>query len=403
MTWPPPTQRLDRLDSGLLQFTAEVTALDGNRVALHRSAFYPESGGQPADVGRLHWADAQAEVTDVHGDGGLVWHTLSGPVPGLGTQISGEVDARVRWRHMQRHTGEHLLAQAFVRVNPAFGVEAVSMRSPLCTLDLRGQPSEADARAAEDLLMAVIARNLPVRTFEVSDAELGQYPLRRAPKVSGLVRLVGVHDQGEPGGWWEMSACGGTHLPSTAFVAPVVVLDLSRSRGGLTRVGFMAGDEATEHLRDTYGLARQAAQQLSVPVERLPDRVEDALTGDAALRRQLDEARNGWASALVQAAPVHTVGTIFLRTLELPDSAMLTPALQQMAQLTRTVGVAYARDGRCGVSSSLADHPAQTLLRQWLAEAGGRGGGKDDLAQGQTADLAKFLTAVETWPRAQPG
>lgn len=391
------TTRLDRLDPRSLHFEALVIAVQGARVALDRSAFYPEGGGQAPDVGVLRWAGEQAEVTDVQDEAGMVWHRLSGAVPGLGQPVSGEVSARVRRRHMQRHTGEHLLAQAFLRVDPAFRVEAVAMRSPLCTLDLRGEPSETDVRTAENLLMDILARDLPIQTFEVSEDELGRYPLRRAAKVGGLVRLVGVQDAREPGGWWELSACGGTHLPSTAVAAPVVVLDLSRARGGLTRVSFMAGDEATEHLRDTHALARHAAQRLSVPIERLPERIEATLAGELALRRALDEARTGWAGALLDTAPVQVLGTGAMRTVRLPDSALLAPALHRLAGLPHSLGVACAEDGRCGVASSLPAHPAHTLLRQWLTEAGGRGGGTSDMAQGQTTDVTKFGALLEAW------
>lgn len=51
------------------------------RLALDGTVFYPEGGGQPADLGVLTLPDGRdLAVVDVHEQGGLIWHTLA-PVP----------------------------------------------------------------------------------------------------------------------------------------------------------------------------------------------------------------------------------------------------------------------------------------------------------------------------------
>ncbi|WP_309572786.1 alanyl-tRNA editing protein, partial [Deinococcus sp.] len=228
-----------------LDFTATVTAVDGLRAELDATAFYPEGGGQSGDVGRLRWNGGEEAVTATRRDRatGCIWHELDGAPPPVGTSVAGDVDADARWRHAQRHSGEHLLAQAFARVNPVFAVEAVSMTSPECTLDLRGDPGETHVRAAEALLRETLGRgDLILHTPVVAEEELGAYPLRRTTKVRGQVRLVIYEDAaGTP---FDVSACGGTHVPRAAMAAPVVVLRTERVKGGLTRVVFMAGEEA---------------------------------------------------------------------------------------------------------------------------------------------------------------
>lgn len=389
------TRLLFRENPRATTFSARVEEVDGARVRLDRTLFYPEGGGQSPDLGTLAWEGHTAQVSDVQkGAGGAVWHTLEGGLPGLGQAVEGEIDWRTRYRHMQRHSAEHLLAQAYLRVNPAFRVRSVSMRSPLCTLDFEGEPTEADARAAETLLQGVIARDLPIEVFEVEDRELGNYPLRRPALVTGRVRLVGLRE-GE--GWWELIACGGTHLPSTAFVAPMVVLGQERVRG-LTRVSFMAGEEATEYLGEVYRAASGAARTLSVPVERLQERLEASLSEHEGLRRELEAALAGWAAALVgQATALAAPNGAALRVVELAHSGLVTPALKAAAGLSATVTAVVAPDGRCGVASGSPDLHAGELMRGWLAASGGRGGGKADLAQGQTSDPAAFLLAARSW------
>src|SRR5436309_2667162 len=82
-------------DAYLSAFTAAVTAVDGQRVALDRTAFYPTGGGQPHDTGRL----GGAQVVDVRKEGDVVWHTVDGPVAGVRvvkTESKGKGNKRIR-------------------------------------------------------------------------------------------------------------------------------------------------------------------------------------------------------------------------------------------------------------------------------------------------------------------
>ena len=72
------TDRLYYADSYLTEFDAQVLEVQGNRVRLDRSAFYPTSGGQPFDTGYL----GEARVTDVESVAGEVWHTVEGTLAG---------------------------------------------------------------------------------------------------------------------------------------------------------------------------------------------------------------------------------------------------------------------------------------------------------------------------------
>ena len=94
-------------DAYLKTFTATVTAVDGQRVALDRTAFYPTGGGQPHDTGAL----AGAAVVDVRKEGDDVWHTLAdgSAVPAVGEEVEGEIDWERRHALMRTHTALHVL------------------------------------------------------------------------------------------------------------------------------------------------------------------------------------------------------------------------------------------------------------------------------------------------------
>ena len=387
-------------ENGLqLGFRAPVTAVEGQEIALDATAFYPESGGQSSDVGTLNWDGGQAQVQHVHKDKatGVIWHHLTGDLPPVGAVVTGEVAAGPRWRHTQRHSAEHLLAQAFRRVNPVFEVASVGMTSPECHIDFVGDPAEVHIRAAEQLLRETLGRDeLTLETPIIPEDELAAYPLRRESKVGGQVRLVMFRDSA--GEYFDVSACGGTHVPRAAMCAPVVVLRSERVRGGQTRVVFMAGEEAGEYLAGVYRDARAVAQGFSAPVEQLPERV-DALRADlSAAKAEAEAVRRELARQLLAAAQPQ--GEIPLKTLTLSDPALLMPVLTQVG--AGEVVAAVEAGGRCGIASGLAEVKAGEVLRSALARTGGKGGGKPDLAQGTTAQPAGFLAAVREVLAAAP-
>src|SRR5208282_1912682 len=119
-------------------------------VVLDRTAFYPTSGGQPNDVGRL----GEARVLDVRDAGDEIAHIVDRELP-LGT-VDGCVDWARRFDHMQQHTGQHLLSAMF---QERYGLPTVSFHlgSDLCTIDLRGPEPSADMlRGAQRAGNAVI-------------------------------------------------------------------------------------------------------------------------------------------------------------------------------------------------------------------------------------------------------
>lgn len=418
MILPVPTQPLYDADPAQLTFTAlvtqvEVTGVEGGRVALSATAFYPEGGGQNADVGDLTWAGGEAQIISTQKDradkhaadkgSGVIWHTLSGDVPEVGAAVRGSVDAQSRWHNMQRHSGEHLLAQAFFRLDPKFAVAAVSMRNAECTIDLEGQPTESDVRAAEVLLQETLGRRrLRLRTLEVPEAELKRYPLRRTTKITGTVRLVIFEDEAgasPEAQFFDVSACGGLHVPWAAMAGPVVVLRTERVKGGLTRVVFMVGEAAAAHLASTYQAARTLAATFSAGPGDLAARVEALRSAQRESGTQLSALRSALIRHDVAAAPAETLGAVRLRVLSLTDPALLPVALS--AVLEGEVLLVTVPGGRVGLGSA-SDVHAGEALRKALAVSGGQGGGKPDAAQGQTPDLAGFAAALKaalaTWP-----
>ncbi|MFU8889971.1 MAG: DHHA1 domain-containing protein [Trueperaceae bacterium] len=399
--------RLDQLDAYALTFGAPVVATrvvdDDPRqawVRLAASAFYPTSGGQPHDLGRLDGVD----VIDVAIDESGVWHRVAAPVGTwpVGQLARGEVDGQRRARHRQRHSAQHLLSQAFVRTDPAFATRAVSLASADCTVDLAGEPDEKAIAAAERLANEAAYAGWPVVATEVDEAELGRYPLRRPPKVTGRVRLVAmgpdVHD--DPASAWELSACGGTHVRNTAEVAPITVLRSERVRGGLTRITFRAGWEAWEDHRYKHAVASHTAASLSTGVPELGAKVT-ALADEATdLRRALAETRALLAEHLADdllgddPAP----GALLVAELDEREAELLAPLADALAGRGATAALAVARGGKAEiVLASGSGVDVRPALAAALVHLSGRGGGRPERAQGAgpaTDGVAAALAAA---------
>lgn len=372
--------RPDQRDSYLQRFRSRVLEVDAASdevwVRLEESAFYPSSGGQPHDTGRIDgWP-----VIDVASRGGEVWHRLEGDPPAVGREVTGVLDWERRYRHMQRHSAQHLLSQAFVRVSPAFETRSVSLRGPDCTLDLAGDPGDDELRSAEHLANTFGYAALPVTSFEVTEAELADYALRRPPKVRGRIRLVAMGDV-------EIAACGGTHVASTAETLPIKLLTSERVRGGLRRVTFRAGWEAFDDYRERTRLTVELVQRLSTPLDDLGGRV-------VRLQEELAEARAAQAEARRRRA-VDTAEEL-LRAGRLRAGVRVVSAevddelLDVLAEvLGERGGVAALLGSRDGERVRLAfargpggDLDLRPALKAALEEVDGRGGGRPERVQG---------------------
>src|SRR5919202_3629037 len=164
------TERLYYADSHLTEFEARVTsvapAADGRSVVtLDRTAFYPTGGGQPADTGALGGARV---VECVEAEDGGVLHVVEGGAPEAGAHVRGRVDWARRLDHIQQHTGQHILSQAFVEL---YGAQTRSFRmmEEMCEIDVELQdPSDEKVETAVRRANEIIWENRPVRVHQVT-------------------------------------------------------------------------------------------------------------------------------------------------------------------------------------------------------------------------------------------
>lgn len=388
------TDRLYYADSYLEKFEARVLAFQGGAARLDRTAFYPTSGGQPYDTGTL----GGLRVTDVYADeGGEVWHAVDGVLK-PGAQVEGQIDWPRRFDHMQQHAGEHMLAGAIYR---RLGGHTIGLHlgAEISTIDVE-LPGGA-MRAAGDVLDEIedavnrdIQRDLPIRCWFPSAEQLEALPLRKPPAVRENIRVVLVGD--EKGG--ECVACGGTHPDSAGQIGLVRILDARPSRGKM-RVTFVCGMRAIKDARARARAADGAAAKLSVPFERLCEAVDGLLererAGRAALEREVRAQALSRVDDLLRTAReiagwrVVTDASEGLGAAALRDLASAitgrgrTAALLESAQPDGSFLIVFARSPGEEPGPGLGEYPSMgRLLSEAVGEAGGKGGGRPDFAQG---------------------
>ena len=350
-----------------------------HKVVLDTTAFYPTSGGQPFDLGKL----GGVTVLDViDGDDGVITHVVDAPLE-PGSTVTGVVDWARRFDHMQQHTGQHILSAAFERTCAA-RTESFHLGTTSCTIDLAREVSPAQIAAAEALACDIVFENRPVSVRFVSETEAAALPLRKDPTRTGTLRLVEIDD-------CDLSACGGTHVPATGRVGVIAVSGWERFKGG-SRIEFVCGHRAVAshaRLRDVVsGLVRQltvAPHEIGATIERFQ---AEARANQKTLR-QLRETIAAQEAALLAAA-AEDIGNFrrVVVTREGWDLASLKTLATAIAAHPRCVAVIIGSDTPVPVVAARAadvTFDAGAWIKQITAELGGRGGGRPESAQGGVA------------------
>jgi alanyl-tRNA synthetase len=388
-------KKLFREDSYLTEFRAsvlEVAVVSGNtEVVLDQSAFYPTAGGQPFDTGFLQ--DTRVlEVRESKGES-LIVHVLEGQVAlEVGAEVVGKIDWSRRFDHMQQHTGEHMLGQAFYRQNTH--VIAVNMERSICTLDLEQSITEDMALEAERICNQEIWANHQITSYEVHDSEIKGVPLRRTPKVSGMIRVVQIGD-------YDYSACGGTHLRFSSEVGMVKILKLERIKSGATRVYFICGSRCLSDYRFKHDFVSNLGLKFSTALEQVPVRTQAMLEELNSSKKELSSLRTTHAELLATSL-LEKSFPVVIHTLE--DSGLLVDLAKAIASRAGPVGILGAVDGArvllavaCGVGSN---SNANELLKVGLPFIDGKGGGKPDMAQGSGTNQSGLAAALDAMARS---
>jgi misacylated tRNA(Ala) deacylase len=230
------TELLYHKDSYLKQFEAIVTELDGERLCLDQTAFYPRGGGQPCDRGMLRSADGvTVEVTEVQRQGGHVWHTCAGHAWNVGDPLTGELDWPHRYALMRTHTTLHALSAIIWREHAAkvTGGNMEPLRGRL-DFELPKLPENFN-ETLEVLLNQELAAQREIRVQFLTRQEAGQIEDLVRTKVNLLPADITEIRTVEIDGL-DYQADGGTHVANTREIGVVRIVKTENKGKGFKRV-----------------------------------------------------------------------------------------------------------------------------------------------------------------------
>jgi alanyl-tRNA synthetase len=394
------TDRLYYTDAYRQAFDADVTACtaagDRFEVTLSATAFYPSSGGQPHDLGRLG-GRAVVDVVD-HDDGRLV-HVVDGPLD-VGAHVEGTVNWPRRFDHMQQHTGQHVLSAAFDRVCQA-RTESFHLGTATATIDLHRQVTPTEIAAAEAEANRVVWDDGEVRVRFVSAEEAAALPLRKDSGRSGTLRLVEVAN-------FDLSACGGTHVARTGGIGLIAATGWEKFKAG-TRVEFVCGGRALARLRDWRDALAATNRLLSVSPAELAPAIERLQAENKTIAR----GARGFQEQLATYVAAELVGSgdrvgdrvVVARAMDGWDAVGLKAIATAVARHPGTaVAVFSTTSPALAVVARAVDGrvDAAAVLKALVEKFGGKGGGKPDLAQGGglTGDTADIVAAAASLLRS---
>jgi Ser-tRNA(Ala) deacylase AlaX len=212
------TKRLFWEDMYLREFDATVVSVDGNRVVLDRTAFYPRGGGLVSDVGRL----GDANVTEVVKENEEVFHTVDNPGAfRVGDTVHGVIDWERRYKVMKMHTTAHIMCAIVNRETGALitGNQINPDESRIdFNLELFDREKIADyTKAANE----VVARGLEVKSYFMNREEALKMPglvklANALPPSVDVLRIVQIGDV-------DTQADGGVHVGNTREIGEIVV------------------------------------------------------------------------------------------------------------------------------------------------------------------------------------
>jgi alanyl-tRNA synthetase len=392
-----PTERLYFKDSSLLEFSATVTGTidrDGDEhVVLDRTAFYPTGGGQPNDTGRLN----EVPVLDViEEESGLILHKISNPKSfAIGSTVWGFIDRERRLDHMQQHSGQHILSQAFVQ---ACGAQTRSFHlgSQTSTIDIEiASPGEADIRAAEEIANTVVFEDREMRVHIVNEDEAANLPLRKESAVKGTIRVIEVVD-------FDWSPCGGTHAARAGQVGLIAVKSWERSKK-MTRVEFVCGRRALLDYRLANTIGVEVARMFSADRNSAAELVDRTLKENKAIKKRIREllelAMTGEASKLLSTAESvqdFKLVRVLFKERDAEELRVLGSKIVESEPAVAILGGTDAGTARLVFASSkgLSQNVGE-LMTEACSIVGGRGGGRPEFAQGGGPNTEKIAEALE--------
>lgn len=376
-------------------------------IALDKTPFYGESGGQVGDTGTLTADGVEFEVLDTQKDGDLWLHIgrLKKGKLSVGQTVTATVDAERRSGIRRAHSATHILHHA---LRQTLGGQATQRGSkvdrdvlrfdfthnkPVSDEELQTIETEINARIAEG--SAVTTKLMPIAEAR----ELGAMALF-GEKYPDNVRVVRMGD-------WSIELCGGTHLSNSGQVGFCKIVAEEPVAKGVRRISAVTGPKALEKTRQLESLVKELCAQLKAPADELPKRLTALQDELRDTKRELAKLNSQAAAGAIDdwIAQAESINGVRIVT-HLAENAT-RDSIREMIDLIRdkaapaAILIGAVIDGKVSLSAAVSkDLIAKGLHSGDCVKAaakivGGGGGGRPDMAEAGGKDPSKLADALK--------
>ncbi|NJK30860.1 MAG: alanine--tRNA ligase [Acaryochloris sp. SU_5_25] len=400
--------------------TAEVVALlvDGEavdqasagttvQIALDRTPFYAESGGQIGDRGYLNGKKAVVRIEDVHKESDIFIHygRIERGTLKTGERLTAQIDLACRRQVQAHHTATHLLQAALKNIVD----ESIGQAGSLVAFDrLRFDFNYAKPITAEQI--EAIETQINTWIAEAHATETTVMPIAEA-KAKGAVAMFGekygaqVRVMDVPG--VSMELCGGTHVRNTAEIGLFKIVSEVGIAAGVRRIEAIAGPAVLDYLNLRDAVVRELSDRFKAKPEELPERITHLQTELKTSQKQLEALKAELAlvkseQLLSQAVAVGAV-KVLVAQLESVDPESLKTAAERLLQKLGEGAVVLGsvpEPGKVSLVAAFSPAVIKTGLQAGkfvgaiAKQCGGGGGGRPNLAQAGGRDPSKLADAL---------
>ncbi|MCC0636993.1 MULTISPECIES: alanine--tRNA ligase [unclassified Clostridioides] len=384
-------------------------AKEGDKVSivLDNTTFYPEGGGQVGDCGLITNENLVVEVLNTKkGANNSIKHIgiiKSGKISN-GDKVKTLVDRDVRMSAARNHSATHLLHKALKEV---LG-EHVNQAGSLVTPDrLRFDITHFEAISNEELKVIeekvnnVILSSLDIKCdiMNIKEAKEKGATALFGEKYGDEVRVVSMGD-------YSTELCGGTHLTNTSQIGMFKILSEGGVAAGVRRIEAITGKAVYEYLKEKEGIISEVCVNLKSKEDNLIQRISSLLEENKNLSKELHDIKTKMS--------LQSADSIFDSKLEVNGVNLITNKFEGMDMDTLRETADNLRD-KLGsgvvVLANVVDDKVNfvvtatkdvldkgihsgNIVREVAKIAGGKGGGRPNMAQAGASDISKVDQAL---------
>jgi len=361
-------------------------------IILDSTYFYPEGGGQPADLGWLN----NVRVLDVQKQGDDVIHFLEKPI--ADKIVTGKIDRNHRLDFMQQHTGQHILSQSLLRIGN-YNTVSVHLGENYISIEIDATSiSDEVLSEAEELANVIVNKNVPIKIHWIDAKDVDQFNIRRPPPEVKKIRIIEVED-------FDFAACGGLHVARSGEIGLIKITGVEKIRGRL-RIHALVGKRALQDYDKKNKLVQALSQSLTCGEDYILDRVRELEEQQREMKRDLNRLQSEMMAMTVEkdtatALEIHGK-KFFHRIFENIDKDLMKIYIDEILKEPERIVAAFNnREQRIqwSIAHTLStDINLSDIVAPLLSIIEGKGGGTNKLMQGggnKSTGISEFIKKLE--------